>query len=79
LLRELQRNEGAAVLFITHNLGLVAKLCDSVSVIHSGRIIEHGDVRRIIEAPRTDYTGRCSPPRRATDRPRRPCDRSMRR
>jgi len=56
LLRELQRNEGAAVLFITHNLGLVAKLCDSVSVIHSGRIIEHGDVRRIIEAPRTDYT-----------------------
>ena len=56
LLRALQRDEGAAVLFITHNLGLVAKLCDAVSVIHSGRIVEHGDVRRIIEAPRTDYT-----------------------
>ncbi|HEY4065823.1 MAG TPA: ABC transporter ATP-binding protein [Burkholderiaceae bacterium] len=56
LLRTLQRDEGAAVLFITHNLGLVAKLCDAVSVIHSGRIVEHGSVRGIIEAPRTDYT-----------------------
>ncbi len=56
LLRDLQRNEGAAVLFITHNLGLVAKLCDSVSVIHSGRIVEQGDVGAIIEAPRTAYT-----------------------
>ena len=56
LLRDLQRDEGAAVLFITHNLGLVAKLSDTVSVIHSGRIVEHGDVRNIIEAPRTAYT-----------------------
>ncbi|HEY2256219.1 MAG TPA: ABC transporter ATP-binding protein [Variovorax sp.] len=56
LLRELQRNEGAAVLFITHNLGLVAKLCDSVSVIHSGRIIEQGGVASIIDEPRTPYT-----------------------
>ncbi|MBC7394117.1 MAG: ABC transporter ATP-binding protein [Variovorax sp.] len=56
LLRDLQRDEGAAVLFITHNLGLVAKLCDSVSVIHSGRIVECGDVRSIIETPRTPYT-----------------------
>ena len=56
LLRDLQRDEGAAVLFITHNLGLVAKLCDTVSVIHSGRIVEHGEVRAVIETPRTDYT-----------------------
>jgi peptide/nickel transport system ATP-binding protein len=56
LLRDLQRDEGAAVLFITHNLGLVAKLGDEVSVIHSGRIVEHGSVRALIEAPRTDYT-----------------------
>ena len=56
LLRALQRDEGAAVLFITHNLGLVAKLADRVSVIHSGRIVEHGDVRQIIETPRTAYT-----------------------
>jgi peptide/nickel transport system ATP-binding protein len=56
LLRALQRDEGAAVLFITHNLGLVAKLCDRVSVIHSGRIVEHGSVRAIFEAPGSDYT-----------------------
>jgi peptide/nickel transport system ATP-binding protein len=56
LLRALQRDEGAAVLFITHNLGLVAKLCDRVSVIHSGRIVEHGDVRSILESPGTAYT-----------------------
>jgi peptide/nickel transport system ATP-binding protein len=56
LLRALQRDEGAAVLFITHNLGLVAKLCDRVSVIHSGRIVEDGDVRRILEAPSSPYT-----------------------
>ncbi len=56
LLRALQRDEGAAVLFITHNLGLVAKLCDRVSVIHSGRIVEHGDVRTVLEAPRSAYT-----------------------
>ncbi|MGJ7575069.1 ABC transporter ATP-binding protein [Variovorax sp. RB2P76] len=56
LLRALQRNEGAAVLFITHNLGLVSRLCDTVSVIHSGRIVEHGAVRSIIETPRTPYT-----------------------
>ncbi len=56
LLRDLQRDEGAAVLFITHNLGLVAQLADRVSVIHAGRIVEHGSVREIVEAPRTDYT-----------------------
>jgi peptide/nickel transport system ATP-binding protein len=56
LLRDLQRDEGAAVLFITHNLGLVARLADTVSVIHSGRIVEHGDVRSIIETPRAAYT-----------------------
>ena len=56
LLRALQRDEGVAVLFITHNLGLVARLCDQVSVIHAGRIVEHGAVRRIIEAPRSAYT-----------------------
>ena len=56
LLRDLQRDEGAAVLFITHNLGLVAQLADRVSVIHAGRIVEHGSVREIVESPRTDYT-----------------------
>jgi peptide/nickel transport system ATP-binding protein len=56
LLRDLQRDEGAAVLFITHNLGLVAKLADRVSVIHAGRIVEHGEVRAVIQAPQAPYT-----------------------
>jgi peptide/nickel transport system ATP-binding protein len=55
-LRALQRDEGAAVLFITHNLGLVAKLCDRISVIHAGRIVEHGTVQATFSAPRSDYT-----------------------
>ena len=55
LLRDLQRDEGAAVLFITHNLGLVAKLCDRVSVLHAGRIVERGDVRAIFETPQSPY------------------------
>ena len=56
LLRDLQRDDGAAVLFITHNLGIVARLADTVSVIHSGRIVEHGSVRQIIETPGSAYT-----------------------
>ena len=56
LLRAQQRDEGAAVLFITHNLGLVAKLCDRVSVIHSGRIVDDGDVGAIFAAPKSAYT-----------------------
>ena len=56
LLRGLQRDEGAAILFITHNLALMAKLCDRVSVIHSGCIVERGSVQSIFETPRSDYT-----------------------
>ena len=56
LLRALQQTEGAAVLFITHNLGIVSKLCDRVSVIHSGHIVESGPVRDICERPRHAYT-----------------------
>ena len=68
------------MLFITHNLGLVAKLCDSVSVIHSGRIVEHGDVRDIIETPRTDYTRALFAATPRYDRPAealRPIDRAV--
>ncbi len=56
LLRDLQRRDGAAVLFITHNLGIVAKIADRVSVLHAGRVVEHGAVRDIVAAPRSDYT-----------------------
>ena len=56
LIRELQRRSGTAVLFITHDLGIVAKLCDEVSVIYAGRILDSGPVTRIFSADRHAYT-----------------------
>src|SRR5438034_615228 len=45
LLRELQRAQGLALIFITHNLGIVARMCDKVAVMYGGRIVESGPVR----------------------------------
>src|SRR3989442_8859741 len=42
LLRELQRAQGLALIFITHNLGIVARMCDNVAVMYGGRIVEAG-------------------------------------
>jgi peptide/nickel transport system ATP-binding protein len=56
LIRELQRRSNTAVLFITHDLGVVAKICDEVSVIYTGRILESGPVTRIFSADRHPYT-----------------------
>jgi oligopeptide/dipeptide ABC transporter ATP-binding protein len=56
LLRELQRAHGLAMIFITHNLGIVAKMCDHVAVMYAGRIVEHGPVRRIFSAAAHPYT-----------------------
>jgi len=56
LLRDLQREHGLALIFITHNLGIVARMCDSVAVMYAGRVIESGPVRRIFNAPAHPYT-----------------------
>jgi oligopeptide/dipeptide ABC transporter ATP-binding protein len=56
LLRDLQRQYGLALIFITHNLGIVAKMCDRVAVMYAGRIVESGAVRRIFSAPAHPYT-----------------------
>jgi len=56
LIRELQARFGTAVLFVTHDLGVVAKVCDSVSVIFAGRILETGTTRQVFEEPRNIYT-----------------------
>jgi oligopeptide/dipeptide ABC transporter ATP-binding protein len=56
LLRELQREHGLALIFITHNLGIVARMCDSVAVMYAGRVIEAGPVRRIFNEPLHPYT-----------------------
>jgi len=56
LVRELQRKTGMAVLWITHDLGVVAQTCDRVNVMYGGRIVESGPVRRIFSQPRHPYT-----------------------
>src|SRR5207247_1683290 len=56
LLRDLQKEHGLALIFITHNLGIVARMCDSVAVMYAGRVIEAGPVRQIFNAPVPPYT-----------------------
>ncbi len=56
LLKELQRRTGVALLFVTHNLGIVAKMCDRVAVMYAGRIVEQGPVRELFRSPRHPYT-----------------------
>jgi len=56
LLRELQREHGLALIFITHNLGIVAKMCDQLAVMYAGRLVESGSVSRVFNAPAHPYT-----------------------
>jgi ABC-type dipeptide/oligopeptide/nickel transport system ATPase component len=56
LIRDLQDELGMAVLLVTHNFGVVADLCDRVSVMKDGRIVETGPVRAIFRSPRHAYT-----------------------
>jgi oligopeptide/dipeptide ABC transporter ATP-binding protein len=56
LLRDLQRAHRLTLIFITHNLGIVAKMCDQVAVMYAGRLVESGPVGRIYNAPAHPYT-----------------------
>jgi peptide/nickel transport system permease protein len=56
LLRSLQAELGLSILVVTHNFGVVADLCDSVSVMQHGRIVERGPVRSVFAGPRHPYT-----------------------
>ncbi|MFB6427443.1 dipeptide/oligopeptide/nickel ABC transporter permease/ATP-binding protein [Streptomyces microflavus] len=56
LLRRLQRDRGLGVLLVTHNLGVVADLCDRVAVMSAGRIVETGTAEQVVHAPRDPYT-----------------------
>ncbi len=56
LLRELQEELDLALIFITHDFGIVAKNCDRVAVMYAGRIVEIGDVRDIFNNPSHPYT-----------------------
>ncbi len=56
LIKKLQQQFGMAVIFITHDLGVVSGLCDRVQVMYAGRIVETGDTRTLFAAPRHPYT-----------------------
>jgi peptide/nickel transport system ATP-binding protein len=56
LLRELQREQGLAYLFITHNMGVVEYIADDIAVMRAGRIVEQGDCQQVLARPREDYT-----------------------
>jgi oligopeptide/dipeptide ABC transporter ATP-binding protein len=56
LLKELQQRHRLAMIFVTHNLGIVARMCDRVAVMYAGRIVEMGPVRAIFKAPAHPYT-----------------------
>src|SRR3989442_628386 len=53
---EIQRETNLALIFVTHDLGIVAKLCDRVAVMYAGRIVEMGRTREIFNQPRHPYT-----------------------
>ncbi len=56
LIRDLQADTGMSVLFITHDLGVVAEIADRVAVMYLGKIVEHGTVDQIFSEPRHPYT-----------------------
>ncbi len=56
LIHQLVRERNLTVMFITHNLGVVAQLCTHVGVMYAGRIVEYGPVRQIFKQPRELYT-----------------------
>src|SRR6266852_9630524 len=72
LLHDLQQAHGLALIFITHNLGIVAKMCDQLAVMYAGRVVEAGPVSRIFNAPAHPYTAALlsSIPRMSDDRQR---------
>jgi peptide/nickel transport system ATP-binding protein len=58
LIKRLQQNHGMAVLFITHDMGVVAEIADEVIVMYRGKVMERGPVEQIFHAPQDDYTRR---------------------
>ncbi|MEO1988020.1 MAG: ABC transporter ATP-binding protein [Martelella sp.] len=56
LIRQMQKAHGTAVLFVTHDLGVVAQICDSVTLLYAGRVIEQGRTADVLTNPRHAYT-----------------------
>lgn len=56
LMKRLQRDNGMAIMFITHDLGVIANMADDVAVMYLGKIVEYGSSRQIFKDPRHPYT-----------------------
>ena len=56
LLREIARARGLSMLFVTHDFGVLASLCDAVTVLYAGRVAEAGPTRAVLDAPTHPYT-----------------------
>jgi oligopeptide/dipeptide ABC transporter ATP-binding protein len=56
LLKDIQNQTGAAIIFITHDFGIVARMCDRVAVMYAGRIVEQSDVEDMFDRPAHPYT-----------------------
>jgi peptide/nickel transport system ATP-binding protein len=56
LIRSLQERHGTSVLFVSHDLGVVAKICDRLTVLYMGKVMEQGVTAEVLKAPRHPYT-----------------------
>ena len=56
LLKDIQAETGLAIIFITHDFGIVARMCDRVAVMYAGRVVEDAGVRDLFNEPRHPYT-----------------------
>ena len=56
VMRELQDDIGMSIMFVTHNLGVVAQMCDEVAVMYLGRVVEQAPVEELFDSPRHPYT-----------------------
>ncbi len=56
LLKDIQAQTGLAIIFITHDFGVVARMCDRVAVMYAGRIVEEGTCRELFNNPSHPYT-----------------------
>jgi ABC-type dipeptide/oligopeptide/nickel transport system ATPase component len=58
LFRQLNRETGMAILYISHDLASVASICDRIAILHEGRIVENGTSEQVLNAPQHEYTRR---------------------
>jgi oligopeptide/dipeptide ABC transporter ATP-binding protein len=56
MLKDIQAQTGAAIIFITHDFGIVARMCDRVAVMYAGKIVEQSDVVQLFDSPAHPYT-----------------------